>query len=336
MKKRLLIFTILMTMIFVVACAEEGDYYDGFITEEDDGAENGEAVPAGGKYVRKSTGKIYSEGQNMPETAENGDTYSYGDYVYTMNVEGWKVAFNDTIDRTRTSYEEMIETIAGYPIIDLSELYKGCTNMTVSPKIPSTVKSMNNTFYECSALVETPELPSTVENLQYTFYGCKSLTKAPVLPNGIKVIKYVLYECSSLSELPEIPASVTNIQYAFYGCTGITKSPKLPDNMLVMGHAFEGCVGLVEAPVIPETVTDVEAAFKNCTGLKTATAIPEKVKFFGETFYGCTSLTGTVVINTNTTYRGGCFGLVNFKAQGLEVTGSSKEIDKMMQTGIIE
>ena len=41
-------------------------------------------------------------------------------------------------------------------------------------------------------------------------------------------------------------------------------------------------------------------------------------------------------INTNTTYRTNCFTLVNFKQQGIEVTGSSNAIDKFMESGILE
>ncbi|MEE1516993.1 MAG: leucine-rich repeat domain-containing protein [Lachnospiraceae bacterium] len=336
MKKKLLIFTVLMTMAFAVACADEGDYYDGFLSEKEEAIEEGDSIPAGGQYTRKNTGKIYTEGQKMPKTAENGDVYSYGDYVYTMKTDGWGVTLNSNVDKTEDSFEDMLELIAEYPIVDLADLYKGCTNMTASPKIPSTVKVMTNTFYECAALATAPELPAGVEDIQYTFYGCTSLTKAPVIPDGVKLLKYTFHGCVNLTEVPELPSSITNMAYTFCGCTSLSQPPKTPEKLITMGHTYEGCVKIVNAPEIPETVTDLEATFKNCTGLKTATPIPEKVKFFIETFYGCTSLTGTVVINTNTTYRTNCFTLVNFKQQGIEVTGSSNAIDKFMESGILE
>ena len=336
MKKKLLIFTVLMTMAFAVACADEGDYYDGFKTAEDLEGEKGEPVPAGGKYTKSSTGKVIFEGENMPETAADGDVYEQGDYVYTMMAEGWTVTLNKTVDKTRDSFNDIIDTIANCPIINITDLYKGCTGLLKSPKIPDSVKVMDHAFDGCTALTEAPALPANVESIQYTFYDCKSITAGPTIPNTVKDLKYTFYGCSSLKEAPAIPDNITNIIYAFNGCSSLTKAPKMPPKLKIMGYAFCDCTSLVEAPEVPETVTDMAGVFKNCTSLVKGPRIPANVKYLSDTFNSCTSLTGTLVIDGTASDNAGCFRLVNFKAQGLEVTGAATNIDKLLRTGIME
>lgn len=308
MKKRLLFILLCFAMLFTVACASEGDYYAGFLVDtsiQEDGAE----IPAGGEYFKQSTKATYKAGQNMPETAENGDTYTIGDYIYTMKTDGWSVSLAG--DKTKEAYDEILENIANFPITDLTELYKGCTNLKTSPKIPDTVNTLN-----------------------YTFNGCTSLTDAPQLPSSAKYMYYTFYECSALVNATDIPAGVTNMKYAFSCCTSLTKAPKLPDGVKVLTNSFEK-TAIVVAPEIPATVTDLSATFMNCTQLTTVSTIPEKVDYLADTFRGCTSLTGTIVINANPSNRGGCFGGVNFAEQGIELTGSSTMLDKILATGVV-
>lgn len=311
MKKKLLFLLLCFTMIFVVACSEEGDYYDGFKVDNSV-KEDGDSIPSGGEYTKKATKAVYTSGQNMPEKAAMGDTYKYGDYTYTMRKDGWSVALSEGTDKAKEAYGEILETIASFPIIDLNDLFKECTNMKTAPKLPDTVQTMSNTFYGCAALEEIEAFPSSLEKMQY-----------------------VCYDCTSLKELPDVPASVNNMQYAFSGCSSITKAPKLPDGLTILSYAFDRCSSLLETPEIPATVKDMAGAFKSCTSLVKATEIPVSVEYLTDTFNGCTSLTGTVVINANPGNRAGCFASVNFAAQGLEVTGASTMIDKLMQTGIV-
>lgn len=333
MKKKIFIFMTFLTMTFTaVACSKQGDYYEGFVTDQDEG--KGDKIPSGGQYVRKT--KTYIAGQNMPGTAKEGDIYTYGDYTYTMKADGWSVVLEKSIDKNRESYGEILEEIASSPVVDLTDLFKDCVNMTTSPKIPSSATKLNNTFYNCTALTEAPELPATVETVQYTFYDCKSMTKATALPDGLTDIKYVFYGCSALTELPAIPDSVTAMTYAFAGCSSVTTAPKLPSKAKLIGFCFSDCTSLLEGPEIPETVTDMSGVFKNCTSLKTAPRIPASVDYLTDTFNSCTSLTGTLVIDCNASNRAGCFRLVNFKEQGLTITGSSTVIDKLMATGIVK
>ena len=312
MNKKILFLLLCFIMVFGVACSAEGDYYDGFIVK-DDVKETGDKIPSGGQYIKKATKSVYEAGQNMPEKAAMGDVYKYGDYVYTMRKDGWAVVLGESVEKTKESYGEIMAEIAGYPILDLNDLFKGCTNMKTAPELPDTVTEMNYTFYECAALEEVSKLPSGLVSLQYIFSGC-----------------------TSLKEAPEIPTGITNMKYAFSGCTSLTKAPKLPENLKIVSYAFEGCTGITESPDIPVTVTDMAGIFKDCTGLLKGPTVPENVDYLTDAFRNCTSLTGTLVINANPSNNASCFMSVNFAAQGLEVTGTSKMIERLMKTGIVE
>ena len=53
MKKKILILMTVMTMTFTaVACSGQGDYYEGFVSDQDEG--KGDKIPSGGQYVRKT------------------------------------------------------------------------------------------------------------------------------------------------------------------------------------------------------------------------------------------------------------------------------------------
>ena len=93
-------------MIFVVACSEEGDYYDGFKVDNSV-KEDGDPIPSGGEYTKKATKAVYTSGQNTPEKAAMGDTYKYGDYTYTMRKDGWSVALSEGTDKAKEAYGEI-------------------------------------------------------------------------------------------------------------------------------------------------------------------------------------------------------------------------------------
>ena len=86
MNKKILFLLLCFIMVFGVACSAEGDYYDGFIVN-DDVKETGDKIPSGGQYTKKATKAVYEAGQNMPEKAAMGDVYKYGDSGLSVAVE---------------------------------------------------------------------------------------------------------------------------------------------------------------------------------------------------------------------------------------------------------
>lgn len=142
----------------------------------------GPFIPAGGTYTSAATSMTYTEGDEFPDVGE-GDTYTYGDYVYTYSdaqfytgeedVAGWEVM---PLSRTKTTYGELLEEINGNLLISMDGTFSNCENMLIAPTIPDSVMSMTYTFYGCKKVKTIPNIPYSLQSLNWTFAECYSLT----------------------------------------------------------------------------------------------------------------------------------------------------------------
>ena len=300
-------------------------------------------IPSGGIY-KKTDGTELTGGQSFPQTPSAGDTYEYGDYVYTYNKGSyygteWSVVVKEN---TKTEYGEILSEIVGKPVTHMSQAFENCTSLTTAPTIPNSVTNMYSTFRGCTSLTTAPTIPNSVTNMNRTFRGCYSLTTAPTIPNSVTSMDQTFYDCKSLTTAPTIPSSVTHIGCTFSGCISLTTAPTIPNSVTNMFSTFDGCKSLISAPIIPQNVTDIRQLFSGCTSLKTyagstdsdgdfsnytipsgvtnmrltfgtcqllntAPVIPNSVTDMEYTFYSCTSLTTAPVIPSNVTNMYGTF-----------------------------
>ena len=161
-------------------------------------------------------------------------------------------------------------------VTDLTYLLYNCTELKAMPKIPTTVRIMNNTFLECNNLVETTTIPNSVIDMTNTFSECTNLKTVFNIPESAKILSGTFFDCSSLTKIPNIPNSVVELGFTFFGCTSLTSIPNIPNR-----------------------VENKEQTFYNCTSLTTVPEIPSSVTNMRETFSGCSSLNGTITINAN-------------------------------------
>jgi len=113
----------------------------------------------------------------------------------------------------------------------LNFIFKGCTNMIASPKLPSKAVcngtlSSQGLFYNCSELVIAPMVPrdyiGATKSLIATFYGCSKLIQAPVIPIGITNASYMFQDCAKLKKTVSLPASITNVSYLYRNATDVS------------------------------------------------------------------------------------------------------------------
>lgn len=282
-------------------------------------------IPEGGKYVLATTGEVLEAGQNMPTKLTKEDIYYYGDYKYTYATGGWKVELNDIEDyQTRTSFGEILESIAGKNVKNLSGLFRdcvslvkapelpegavnlvgtfsGCISLVEAPVLPEGVKHMADTFNKCESLSVAPKLPGSVENLDGCFSYCVNLVEAPILPDGVTSLMDTFSHCTRLEVVPNIPDSVTNINGTFIECISLVDAPKLPKNAESISSMFDGCVNLVTAPEIPHGVTNMDYAFYGCSKITEFGDIPETVTSMKATFHSCINLINAPNIPTSVT-----------------------------------
>ena len=197
-------------------------------------------IPEGGIYVSKD-GTTYNAGEQMP-TPQTGDTYTYVDYKYTLNSDGWSV---DVTNTSKKTYEDILESVNEKKITSMKQTFEMCYNLEAAPKIPETVTSLYETFYSCRNLKEPPKIPEGVTSLRGTFQNCNSLAKPPKIPNTVTDLTQTFDGCSSLLEPPELPNNVNSLHYTFYGCKSLKKAPVIPKNLTgSIMCAFHGCSSL--------------------------------------------------------------------------------------------
>lgn len=247
----------------------------------------GDIVPEGAVYMVASTGEELSEGQRMPEMAEQDDCFYYVDYKYSYDYfnGGWKVELHNVEDyHSRTSFGVIVESIAGADVVDVSYLFEGCV-----------------------ALTETPYLPSGIQNMHRTFQECTSLEKVTNIPERVLDISSAFSYCENIKEVPDIPASVMNMDSSFYGCTSLINTPNIPEGVTSLFETFKNCEKLVEAPILHEGIVNLSGTFSRCTSLVAAPELPESVTDLNQTFEWCTSLQQPPVIPDNVVIMTGTF-----------------------------
>lgn len=218
-------------------------------------------------------------------------------------------------------------------------LFKDCSNLTTSPKLPATDLAdycYSNMFNGCTGLASAPELPATtLANSCYNqmFRSCESLIKAPKLPATTLVASCyagMFFYCYNLTQVPELPA--TTLVYGCYSsmfrsCTSLTTTPKLPATILAKNcytMMFEDCSNLTTSPELPATTLADYCyfrMFKGCTDLISAPILPATnlaTNCYQNMFASCRSLSSapelpatTLANNCYSNMFNGCIGLAS-------------------------
>lgn len=235
-------------------------------------------IPEGGLYTT-ADGTVYNPGDEMPEVVTTGDIYTYGDYEYKynhyyhghQNVKSWKADTSlsgwgvKVINKSKSTYGQILETINGEPITSLYYLFEGCTSLTTAPIIPQYVINIGMAFNGCTAL--KTYVGSTDPDGDFSGY---------IIPNNVQGMAWTFAYCSQIKTTPIVPSSVSTMYHTFYSCTA-----------------------LKTVSTIHNGVTNMFATFAECTNLTNISAIPSSVTSLQHTFQNCTSLTGNIIIDTN-------------------------------------
>ena len=121
---------------------------------------SGDTIPKDSAYRAYINGfyKLCKSGKKFPDAPGDKDRFYHEDYdyVYEDQRDGWRVSL---MDKGKMKYTDILESICGKPIVDVSNLFKGCTKMVKAPNIPNGVKYMNHTFEGCSKLRYNINMP---------------------------------------------------------------------------------------------------------------------------------------------------------------------------------
>lgn len=262
---------------------------------------NNAKIPAGGRYTQGS--KTYTAGEKFP-AFKQGDTYTYGVYIYTAESSGWQVSLNLSVTtKDKQNYPIILEKVNQHPVKTLNNTFAGCTALMQSPTIPETVVALKGTYAGCTSLVNTPTIPNSVQDMTNTFANCAALVSAPRLPEQLATMNNTFENCTALLAAPIIPSKVKSMSAAFMGCTKLTAAPILPNGVTNLFNTFRDCSALKIAPKIPSTATNTSGMLAWCKSMNTYAdsssangdfsgyIIPTSVKNVESMFNGCSLIT---------------------------------------------
>ena len=206
----------------------------------------GWTIPEGGTYKIASTGIVYNASEQLPcgYKTLNGDKYTFCDYEYQYsdsNYSGWRVY---VVDKSKTSYGEILSNINATPVTSLYQTFYGCNSIETAPAIPSTITDMSYAFWHCSTLKSAPDMTNanSVVNMRFAFNYCTSMVNAPVIPDSVTNMNNAFDSCYNLSELPEgfkIPSGATDITVVLHKCYLITGTIRVDANPTAYTNCFK-------------------------------------------------------------------------------------------------
>lgn len=249
----------------------------GAPTEEEP---SGWVIPTGCTYTRGDT--VYTAGQIIDFTCEEGDQFNDGTYLYTYTdgicypTEALEhmyiiISWNPVvIDTTATSYAPIATSINAEPVRMMKETFKNCYNMTASPKIPDTVVFMSDTYRNCRSMTAAPAIPAVTDYMAYVFAGCSSLTIPSAFPENAVVLTGA-YMDTAITYAPAIPASAIIAPYVFKGCQTLTGDVEIHSQLISDGFG-DNALLLFDNTALPITLTgsstqlaEIAAKYENVT-----------------------------------------------------------------------
>lgn len=177
-------------------------------------------IPVGTSYYSFTQNQmLYGDGiTRFPEPTE-GDNFETKDYTYIFweihtpdaNRVGWSANVKDKMQK---KYQPLMETINGYPLFSVNNLFRDCKSMIIAPIIPKTVQLMIGAFAGCLLLAGPPTIPDGVVNITGAFEACSSMSVAPIIPQSVQFMSSAFLKCSCLKGTLICNANPTEVNFA--------------------------------------------------------------------------------------------------------------------------
>ena len=275
MKKKAIIFSVILTVFLLTVCMTVHIYAD-------------DTVKSGiwgdlSWTLNETTGELVISGE--------------GEMNSLVDTPVW---------RTYSGSIKSVVIKEGVKSIGISA-FRDCSNLS-SVTIPNSVTSIKyNSFRNCHSLREITIPNTCIDVSEDAFSGCDFIDTVTIPANAIRAFRYCYLKSVTITsgtEIPNsafsdksgiesivLPNSITKIgNFAFYNCLSL-KSINIPQGVTEIGNkAFQGCRSL-ESIDIPKALTTIgNSVFMYCQSLKSV-VLPESINEIGnDMFKGCKSL----------------------------------------------
>lgn len=259
------------------------------------------------KAVLYSNGELCFEGKG--DTLQfNPNEFPWMDYEGMDEYPICSVIFQDTVTPSSLdNWFEMTDTL----------VYVG--------EIPSSVQSMENTFYRCESLKKGADWSKCkdLKNITSCYEDCYGIEEIPAIPSGVVVANRAFLGCTNMQAAPDLSKAtkLVSAQEMFSECEKLVTASMAP-NLEDMYAMYRNCINLQETPDFPDTIIYIDNAYSGDFSLKKASPIPKSVKSLSGCFSDCRLLSGTLEVNA-TADNPGSFLADAAVATGLNLTGSS-------------
>lgn len=174
---------------------------------------NNELVYTPSKYSADGFSKVTI---NITNIYGEGYNEGYDEGYDDGKNEGFKINLkNEGVKLSNSSFTEVPDWADFSGIIDMSNMFKECLNLTVIPSIDtSLVTRMDMTFENCIGITTIPQLnTSNVTSMFQTFYKCSRLQSIPqLITSNVTDMSGLFRDCTNLTSIPKLNASnVTDI-----------------------------------------------------------------------------------------------------------------------------
>ena len=221
----------------------------GNVTSTAFGDQISEATVTVGHYINDST-------TDPTYTADT--TYDMASMYYDLS--------ETTLPNTVTSltfdgdsYIEQSPIIQNTAVTDMTEAFKGCTNLLEVPTLPNNVTNLTSAFAGCTSITDATIVDgSKVTDASSAFGGCTSLENADISSLSILTDASNMFDsCTSLETVTGLSSTVTDLTEAFSDCTSLTTIHdwSVDTSTATMTDCFSNCSSLVHVYVKKPTVS---------------------------------------------------------------------------------
>lgn len=261
--------------------------------------------------VLYSNGELCFEGTGDVMVFEDGE-YPWIDYENSDENPILSVSFEDTVTPTNMDY-----------------WFSNCKTLTYVSPIPTSVKSLVETFKNCTNLKRTAnwENCNNLLNINYAYSGCSSLTETSPIPSSVRTARSAFEDCISLESTADM-SNATDLQSAismYEGCQSLNTVIMCPAPVYI-DSMLKDCINLKKMPNIPDTVKSMSKAFSGDTSLIYMSTIPASAEDISSCLEGCPYLEGDITIDCNASAYSGMFS-GSAVATDINLIGKSKVLD---------
>ena len=154
---------------------------------------------------------------NIPSSCTNfNTTFSGCTNLISVPTDGWNGYMGYTFLNCTSLNQEINITNAN----TLTQTFKGCTSLSITPSIETDPTfanvDMGECFYGCTNLITPPITPNNVKSMGKTYGGCTNLEIAPNIPSDATYIAYMLSNCKKIKEVT-IPIGIIEVGNNYAG-----------------------------------------------------------------------------------------------------------------------